>query len=506
MTMLGGAYTPAKRAMMATLSTKLSLALIAIVVLVGLAVMQVSQSLMRAYYEELTQKLNANIAMYVTDSYALLQPGADVPNLKVIDTLAERAMVINPLVEVYLLDTRGRIIAPTARTEPLMHQRVPLQPIQQFIAGEVSFPLRNIDPRHQGVEKVFSASAVRSEGRLLGYLYVVLGGQVYDQLEDSLQNSYSRLLLLLAIAVISVAAIFVGVLVFHFLVRRLAWLSRRMQRFGSEHLAEPEHSATRGAQPRDEVELLSQSFEGMAQKIEQQFALLEKADHTRRELISSVSHDLRTPLATIQGYLETLLIKNAQLSEEQRLAFLQTAMRSSRRLGKLIGDLFELSKLETAQVKVEAECFSLTELAYDTVQAFELQATAKQVAITVRHPKTSALVCADISLIQRVFENLIRNAICHTPAGGQVCLSIEANAAQGLKVSILDSGCGIDPECLPHIFERFYSVPNAARSDESSGLGLAIVKRILELHRSDIAVTSQLNQGSCFYFSLPVAV
>ncbi len=244
----------------------------------------------------------------------------------------------------------------------------------------------------------------------------------------------------------------------------------------------------------------------MSGQIKQQFEMLREADATRRELISNVSHDLRTPLATIQGYLETLLIKNGSLNEAERLEYLNTAMKSSRRLGQLIGDLFELSKLESNHTRANFESFSLAELVFDTAQEFRLELEAKRINLDIQNEQNNALVFADISLMQRVFENLLRNAIAYAPEGWRIQLAIVADPSrpEKIKVAVGDTGRGISEEDLPHIFDRFYANPDRSREDVSStGLGLAIVKRIMDLHGADIQVVSQLNQGTRFEFALP---
>nr|WP_272873600.1 HAMP domain-containing sensor histidine kinase [Aliamphritea spongicola] len=319
-------------------------------------------------------------------------------------------------------------------------------------------------------------------------------------------------MVLVAIAVITLAAILAGWLIFRLLVRRLGMLSQAMHSFSEQNLdhcrSDLQQPAT-APLPKDEIDLLAQTFERMSEKIGMQFEMLREADQTRRELISNVSHDLRTPLSTIQGYLETLLIKNSSLNETERMEFLRTAMHSSHRLGQLIQDLFELSKLEAKQMSASCERFSLAELVFDTIQEFRLQAEAKNIHIEVVNLQNNAFVYADISLIQRVFENLLRNAVTYTPENGEIRLQIEADAARpqdAVSISIADNGQGISPEHLPYIFDRFYTQQQAKSTNTgSTGLGLAIVKRILELHSSEIEVQSQLNQGSCFRFSLQSA-
>ena len=252
---------------------------------------------------------------------------------------------------------------------------------------------------------------------------------------------------------------------------------------------------------RDEIGQLGRAFSSMARKIEEQFESLKETDRVRRELISNVSHDLRTPLSSMHGYVDTLLIKNESLDPEERKRYLEITRRHTLRLGQLVGDLFELSKLESAQVQPQLEQFSLAELLHDVAQEFELEARQKGVSIEVNSPEAAGSVEADIGLMQRVLENLLRNAIKHTPDGGRITVTLDPRPDR-VAVSVADTGCGIAPEDIDHIFDRFYRAESSA-SGGSSGLGLAIVKRILDLHGSRITVESTVDKGTTFAFELP---
>ena len=202
--------------------------------------------------------------------------------------------------------------------------------------------------------------------------------------------------------------------------------------------------------------------------------------------------------------LETLIIKGESLSDEERERYLKIARRHTVRLGSLIGDLFELSKLDSANVIPQLETFSVPELVQDIAQEFQLEAEKKQITLSLNLDNNRALTIGDIGLIQRVLENLVRNAIRFTPVGGEVTLSI-CERPQSVAVAVSDTGTGIPDKEISHIFDRFYRSDRGtnARSG-SSGLGLAIVKRILDLHDSRITVVSKVNAGTRFEFELPL--
>lgn len=486
---------------MKTLFARLSAAFLAIILLTGGGFYLVDQFSTQRYYEELTQRLNGSIAMYVTGERTLIKSG--VVNREALELLAQQAMVINPTVEVYLLDTEGRILGHAMPPESMQTDRVDLLPVRQLIAGGVEMPFRGTDPRNLDRKKVFSAAEVVDNGEVQGYLYAILGGQKYDELASSIRGSYVQKISLGAMSAIVVAAILIGLLVFNLLTRRLTLLTRHVQQFTASGFDLDASIHTDAA--ADEIGQLGTAFRRMADKIHEQFEELKETDRLRRELVSNVSHDLRTPLASMHGYVDTLLLKNDSLSSDERRHYLEIARKHTQRLGQLIGDLFELSKLDAGNVKPRLETFSLAELLHDIGQEFELQAEHANIRLSVETPQQAALVKADIGLMQRVLENLLRNAIKFTPAGGEVIIKLDPRPG-AVCVAISDTGCGIPDEDLDRIFDRFYqSAQPVSEHDTSTGLGLAIVKRILDLHGSRITVTSTISQGTRFEFDLPTA-
>lgn len=486
---------------MNSLLAKLSLALLLIVLVMGTGFFFVDRIYSRAYYEELSQKLNAPIAMYVTDQRQLITNG--VPDLDSLHELASHAMVINPTAEIYLLDTAGRVLGHNLPEDSVVMSQVDLTPVRALIAGEANPPLRGDDPRNADSAKVFSAAEVVSESGLEGYLYVVLGGQTYETLASDIGNSYVARASASAVATIVLLTALTGFLVFRLLTKRLNRLACEMERAtASRFTVEPGFSDIKPG--GDEIDALSRAFVDMSRQIRTQIEQLKENDRLRRELVSNISHDLRTPLSAMQGSIETLLIKGESMSDTDRDRYLRIARKHTVRLGTLIGDLFELAKLDSASVTPSLEAFSLAELVQDIAQEFHLESERKCIQLDVEADIAGALTMGDIGLIQRVLENLVKNAIRFTPEGGEVTISI-TEQEDSVAVAVSDNGPGISETDIPRIFDRFYRALDGeeARSD-SSGLGLAIVKRILDLHDSRITVTSKLDAGTRFEFELPL--
>jgi signal transduction histidine kinase len=294
-------------------------------------------------------------------------------------------------------------------------------------------------------------------------------------------------------------AIVAGLLVFAVLTRPLQRLvaAVRVYREGSFR---GRMSLSSRQPPRDEIDELGQAIVDMSERIEHQFGTLQQVDNTRRELIANVSHDLRTPLSSMQGYLETIMVKT-DLSEAERQNYLQIAYKHSRRLNQLVGELFELAKLESDTVEPDWEQFRLMELVHDLAQDYELQATERGVSIVLECEDVDISVYADIGLIHRVLENLLENALRHVDRQGEIHLRVSGDEHK-VWIEVADNGDGIASHEIPHIFDRFYR-PASEEPQSGHGLGLAIVKRIVELHQSQVQVSSEIDKGTAFSFWLP---
>jgi two-component system OmpR family sensor kinase len=487
--------------MFKSLYSKLSFVLMGLFFLVGAAFIVIGVYITGMYQQEVNQKLNRDVARYIVAEKLVFRNGR--MNQNSLKEIFHMLMVVNPSLEVYLLDPHGTVLAFSAEPGKVKREKVDVEPIRRFLMQKTGLPVLGDDPRGKSGRKVFAAARIPEQGELKGYLYIILGGEVYDTLIHKLQKSYVlRLGLWGSLASLVVAAL-AGLIIFACLTRRLRRLVIAMGAYkegaGVDSLDLPDYEA-RG----DEIDLLVLTFRQMAERIEAQVKSLKKEDTTRRELVANVSHDLRTPLATLRGYVETLLIKNESLSSEERRNYLDIALRHCRRLSNLVADLFDLSKLEAKDWNVHPEPFSLGELVQDVVQKFRLQAEKKKIGVHTSMGTGMPFVHADIALIERVLDNLLENAIRHTPVEGSVGVVLREEQ-DCVTVDVSDTGPGISEEELPKIFDRFHQLDKSRRDEAGhSGLGLAITKQILELHSSTIRVESRPGAGTTFTFSLPV--
>ncbi len=496
--------------MFTTLYGKLAAVLFGLFCVIGAVAVALTLYSTRLYFQEVSQKLNRTLAERMVSDQVLMQEGR--VNDAALKDIFHHLMVINPSIELYLLDPQGAIMTFSAPPEKVKRQRISLDPLERFLSGAEDFPILGDDPRDVTRRKVFSVFPIETlDGSLEGYLYIILGGEEFDSVMQVLEESHILRLSVWTAGAILALTLLAGLLCLKLLTRRLNSLASAMETFRRAELiaqsdvlspAEAESSATgRG----DDIDQLETTFSHMTRLIRQQVRRLKETDQLRRELVANVSHDLRTPLTSLQGYLETLLLKEGMLSVQERQRYLDIAVAQSKRLGELIGELFELAKLNSQEMKPRLESFSLGELVQDVIQKLRVIVEAKQVTLQATLGGELPRVSGDIGLIERALENLIENAVKYTLPGGRVTV-ILSRMGEKITTQVTDSGCGIPPEDLPHVFDRYYQAGKKhQKGDAGAGLGLAITKRILELHGSAIEVQSTVNQGSTFSFHLAVA-
>lgn len=448
------------------------------------------------YRQETDQRMNLDLARQIAQERQLFQAG--LMDRDALEHIFHMLMVINPRIELYLLDPAGRILAFSAPPGRVQRTQVSLAPIERLLAQPRELPLLGDDPRNPDGQKIFSVAPVFEQEHMRGYLYVILAGEADTGMIRPLMVSDVLRLSALALGVGMLFALLAALLLFRWITRPLRLLTRQVAALEQSDFRQPlPGPAVPGS---DEIGQLSRTCQAMAERIRDQVSRLEETDAQRRELIANVSHDLRTPMASLQGYLETLQLKQQSLDDEQQQRYLRIALRQCRHLSRLVRELLELAKLEANEFRPLLESFSLPELVQDVAQKFELRAQQQGVHIHFRCAEQVPFVRGDIALIERVFDNLLANALRHTPRGGQICLAVLSTGAQ-VTVEVIDTGCGIAAEDLPHIFDRFYR-PSGARSDSGAGLGLAIAQRIMRLHGSVIRAQSQPGEGTAFAFDL----
>jgi len=267
-------------------------------------------------------------------------------------------------------------------------------------------------------------------------------------------------------------------------------------------LAEGDLKARVPVHGRDEVAMLSQTFNQMAEQLEAADAKQREMEKMRSELIAWVGHDLQTPLASIRAILEALSDGVVEDPETVK-RYLNTAQRDIRSLSALIDDLFQMAQLNAGGFKLERANASLADLVSDTLESFAEPASRQGVVLSGSVQPNVDPVDMDTRRIGRVLNNLVGNALRHTPAHGEVKVEVQ-RTSQGVVVSVTDTGEGIHAEDIPHIFDGFYrGEKSRSRATGGAGLGLAISRGIVQAHGGEIDVKSEIGRGSCFTFHIP---
>jgi len=361
-----------------------------------------------------------------------------------------------------------------------------------------------------------AATAVVVDGRPVGQLYVagaqppggrmgrgfgmmgrgpwwstsdVTGGQPAASPEERFSSAVTRSLWLSALTAGALALALGGLLSWQ-IVRPLRWLTQGARRVAAGEL---HHRVKVGS--RDEVGQLAAAFNGMAEA-------LERDEQARRNLLADVAHELRTPLAVIEGTADAILDGIFEPTPER----IQAIKEEAALLAQTVADLRDLSLAEAGHLTLERVPTDPADLATRAARGAEAVAGPRGIALDLEVEPDLPTVLVDPSRVHQVLSNLLANAVRHTSSGGRVALGVRRHAEPpGVLFAVADTGEGIPPEDLPHVFERFYRVDRSrSRRSGGSGLGLSIARQLVEAHGGHIWADSQPGQGSRFSFVLPI--
>lgn len=467
-----------------------------LLVFIGLSFVYITVHYSGLYFEEINQRLNKNTAADIAASSAPFTGGK--VNESEMEKMFGHIMSINPSLEVYLLDNSGKILSFYAPKKKVVLDKVSLVPVKKFLDTKGNQYVTGDDPHHAAYAKIFSAAPVISNGVQSGYIYVVLASDQYDAVSKSLSQNYLWQLGLRGITITLLVALLAGLFIIGIITKNFSRILEVMQQFRQGDIKARVQVRSAG-----DIKQVGDIFNEMADILTQNIEKLKEVEILRRELIANVSHDLRTPISIVQGYIETMQIKDGQLSAEERKRYLLIVSESIGNLQKLVSELFELSKLEANQVKPVKESFFISELVNDISSKYQLIAKDKNISITTFLSKGLPPVYADVALIERVLQNLIDNAMKFTPDGGKITIKTNKYKDE-VEIIVEDTGIGIPENEREQIFGRYYKANNFTDLKNSTGLGLAIIKKILDLHQSSLELVTEINSGTSFIFRLPV--
>lgn len=473
---------------------KISLLFMVLMLLVGGVYVTLTSMSINQFYLETKQLLCKDVAHQVIDDVDLFEDGTlNKPGIK---HVMMHHMQVNPSAEVYVLDTIGNILTYDAPPEKVKTNFVPLESIKEYLDHEGKRFITSLDPRNPELTKIFSASPIIENEELKGYVYVILSSEEYESVANLLFSGFLYNVGKKTVIITLVVAIIFGLIAIWYLTKNLRLIQKGVERFEKEDFSNKIELESKG-----EFGQLADTLNTMATTIDGNIKQLKSMENLRKELVANVSHDLRTPLAIIHGYAETLVMKEASITKEERVKFLNNILKSTVNLENLVSELFELSKLESNKVQLKKEKVNLCELLNDVIGRYQILAKKKEIKLSL-NIGVSALVEIDISLMERAIQNLIENALKFTPEKGEIKLLL-TQEDNFLKVEIQDNGVGIDKEYLPFVFDRYKKVNSDKENNPGAGLGLAIVKKILELHDVSIKVESKKGDGTVFSFLMP---
>jgi len=428
-------------------------------------------------------------------------------------------VLFEPDTQLYLLDGQGTVLAFTGEAHLPAGFKVALAPVLQAVGQRAMPYVMGDDPERMDADAVIAAkpvrrAVIRSDEPVAGYLYLVAHQRTLPQDRWQVVGSSFTKPALAAVVGVVVLSTLLAWWIIAAVTRPLRRLSDAVAAVTRDGLggggADPAALALPATPARDEFGQLAAGFRAMLGTLRQQWEALRRLDHFRREGVSNLSHDLRSPLTATAACLETLETRWAgepARDDDRRLVAM--ALRNTRNAARLVQSLGDLAQLDEPAFKLQAEVLDAGELLDDIALRFGERAAARGVTIAAEHETEgdAPFAALDIELFERAIANLVDNALKFSRPGDRITLAAQATAG-GVEVSVADSGPGIPAADVPHLFDRFYQSRQSvapATGEGGKGLGLAIVKRIAELHGGDVTVRSELEQGTCVTLLLPRA-
>lgn len=449
------------------------------------------------FYQASTQLLNKDVAGHIAKFSSPFDK--DGINKRKADSVFQNAMVLSPSAEVYFLDTSGKVIAFHAPKDSIRLWNISLENIKEYIHSGGQKYIKGPDPKDPANPKIFSASAVDYNKLKLGYIYVILGSNEYRNVSQMLFSSHVSSLAIQAFCIIILISIIISFVYLNSIQKSFKRMLDVLQRF-----EEGDFNARFKIKEQHELAPVTQAFNKMADLLVYNVDRLTGLENTRKDFIAHISHDLRTPLSIARGYTETLLIKkqDGSLTSEEQDNYIQMILNKIFSVEHLVAMLFELSKIESPAFKLVTEPFILSEIVQETVNTFQLPANEKSIDLKCTECLYHVWVNADVSMMERVIQNLLENAVKNTPADGiiKVWLNVENNY---LVFNIENTGEPLPEELLAWINSPAADGDHITKPSKS-GLGLVIVRKILSLHGAQLRAGVTENSTNIFSFNLPI--
>ena len=438
-------------------------------------------------------------------------------------------LLYEPDSQLYLLDAQGTVLARTGNAKLPPGFKVTLLPVQQAAEAAAAGDRQRAayvmgdDPEYMDADAVVAARAlrravIRPENSAAGYLYLVCRKGGAPATRWALARSSLGLPALASVLAVVLLTSALAAWIIVTVTRPLRVLSDEVAAAAQAGFSAAEQASFGAAAPvpaapaggaDDEFGRLRRGFHGLLQRLRAQWDELKRLDHFRRESVSNLSHDLRSPLTATVACLETLEQRwqgDAARADDRHLV--EVALRNTRNAAGMVRSLGDLALLDEPAFQLHPMRLDLAEVLDDISLRFAQRAADRRVTLAFeQHGSEVPVAEVDVELFERAVANLLDNALKFTPTGGAIVITA-AHAGERVLVTVRDTGAGIAAADLPHLFDRLYQARASvapATSDEGRGLGLAIVKRIVELHGGTVTVSSVPGHGTAVTLGWPAS-
>lgn len=459
-----------------------------VIAVLGVLFVVVTYTATSDYFQASTQLLNKDIAGHIAKlSAPFSKEGIDH---KKADSVFNSTMIISPNTEVYFLDTLGNVKYYYAPDSLIKERKIPLDNIEIYLSDPIHL-IKNTDPRDPGTPKIFSAAPVMIGDQKVGYIYVILASKEYRNVAEFVFKSRVGGWATKVFFIIILATV----------VFSLLYTSRLQKRFNHvvsvlDQFKEGNLNVRFNIGEKDEFYPIADAFNKMVAMLDDNFTRLKLLEDERKNFLANISHDLRTPLAVARGYTETLLIERTASREEQE-SHLEMILNKIMQVEKLVLQLFEISKMESVNFTPKKEPFVFSEILQEIIKGAEFQARKKNITIICQNCEDSMMIEGDISMMERVVQNLLENAVKYTSEHGYINVTLARQPGK-LIVLLENSGIPIAGELLNWINNS--TAEDTMNRPKQAGLGLALVKRILYLHQ--FAFTADISDGNDNRFNI----
>ncbi len=475
-----------------TIFRKLTILMFGLLAALGILFITITYFAVNYYHQASTQRLNKEVAAHIA-TYTSPFTGAGL-NKEKADSVFQSAMVLSPAAEVYFLDNTGKVIYFHASKNDIKEWNISTKPIEEYIATKGEQYITGVDPKDPDHNKIFSAADVSNGKEMLGYIYVILDSEKSESIMGLLMGGH-----ILSLTLKSFIIILLLSFIFSFLYLKRIGKNFQQMIAVLERFEKGEYAARFNLQSQDEMLPVTSAFNKMADLLVENINKLTRSEDERKNFIAAISHDLRTPLSIARGYTETLLLKKQPITEQEDYAKL--IYTKILQIENMVKQLFELSKIDAVEFKPQMEPFVFSEIVQEAVNTHQLIAAERKLTMNCTGCSSMIWIKADVSMIERVIQNLVDNALKNTPENGSVNISVEAGP-DTVKFTIENNGTALNQSILHWIASTGNAEMLSSGRPQKAGLGLVIVQKILFLHHTKLVAETKDDLTS-FSFNLP---